>query len=578
MKTSPVLAGSAGNAANDVNGSPASSRRRDATRPSSQSSSHPPEPSSTASSRQMLVSTCSQQYSNAPSSHHQIAESMIRPRDAAAYTASMTSDQQLQQKPSHNKRRGSLARETDSATPTIAGPSGSTTSVRASSAPKRAKTGQLPPKILPQQYEFCAVEDIVELIAHMLAELIATNDAIQISSGGLTRFHSRTAPGISVRDYLHRLARHATLTPPLLLAMVYYIDRLCALYSEFTINTLTVHRFLITAATVAAKGLSDSFWNNTTYARVGGVRLAELKLLELEFLYRVDWKIVPNPEVLVAYYQGLVQRTPQYELEHDDSSAQSSSHGDDEKGDECNDDNGEDAQLEPEREDAIHHLITNSRTPSSREPPRSIKNRIEDTPVQIPTMRPSSLLASVCAALAVHAASQSAEIYIQAISSSSQASPLPLAEISYDLTALASSSILSYEAPEVPDSAGLVRIGIYDPKTKTWTSGTTVASTENFAKGYSPTITVNVNQEGHIMSAAVKGVQIDAGQTRDFGPKVVVLTEREGAQPVLNKPIVLTEGKKVVEDEKTFLQKYWWMIGIAVFVALSGGGGGEQGK
>lgn len=102
--------------------------------------------------------------------------------------------------------------------------------------------------------------------------------------------------------------------------MVYYIDRLCALYPEFTINTLTVHRFLITAATVAAKGLSDSFWNNTTYARVGGVRVAELKLLELEFLYRVDWKIVPNPEVLVAYYQGLVERTPGYALESDGSS------------------------------------------------------------------------------------------------------------------------------------------------------------------------------------------------------------------------------------------------------------------
>lgn len=160
---------------------------------------------------------------------------------------------------------------------------------------------------------------MVELIAHMLGELIATNDAIRSSNGGLTRFHSRTAPGISVRDYLHRLARHATLIPPLLLAMVYYIDRLCALYPEFTINTLTVHRFLITAATVAAKGLSDSFWNNTTYARVGGVRLAELKLLELEFLYRVDWKIVPNPEVLVAYYKGLVERTPGYALDAEES-------------------------------------------------------------------------------------------------------------------------------------------------------------------------------------------------------------------------------------------------------------------
>lgn len=97
--------------------------------------------------------------------------------------------------------------------------------------------------------------------------------------------------------------------------MVYYIDRLCALYPEFTINTLTVHRFLITAATVAAKGLSDAFWNNSHYAKVGGVRLAELKLLELEFLYRVDWKIVPNPEVLVAYYRGLVERCPGYEVE-----------------------------------------------------------------------------------------------------------------------------------------------------------------------------------------------------------------------------------------------------------------------
>lgn len=116
-------------------------------------------------------------------------------------------------------------------------------------------------------------------------------------------------------DYLHRLAKHATIIPPLLLSMVYYIDRLCTHYPDFTINTLTVHRFLITAATVAAKGLSDSFWNNSTYARVGGVKVAELKLLELEFLHRVDWKIIPDPDVLVAYYRGLVQRSPAYVLE-----------------------------------------------------------------------------------------------------------------------------------------------------------------------------------------------------------------------------------------------------------------------
>ena len=130
----------------------------------------------------------------------------------------------------------------------------------------------------------------------------------------------RTPPGISVLDYLQRLAKHATLTPPLLLSMVYYIDRLCLLYPAFTVTTLTVHRFLITAATVAAKGLSDSFWNNATYARVGGIKIAELGLLELDFLYRVDWKIVPNPEALVDYYNGLVERSDGYVIESDSSS------------------------------------------------------------------------------------------------------------------------------------------------------------------------------------------------------------------------------------------------------------------
>src|SRR6516225_9011112 len=122
-------------------------------------------------------------------------------------------------------------------------------------------------------------------------------------------------PAISIPDYLFRLIVHATLTPPLLLSMVYYIDRLCALYPAFTISSLTVHRFLITSATVASKGLSDSFWTNKTYARVGGVSVRELALLELEFLWRVEWKIVPQPEVLVDYYMSLVQRSEGYEIE-----------------------------------------------------------------------------------------------------------------------------------------------------------------------------------------------------------------------------------------------------------------------
>lgn len=168
---------------------------------------------------------------------------------------------------------------------------------------------------MPAAYETCDTQDLVVLISNMLLELIRHNDEIPLQDGRLTRFHSRAPPGISVKDYLQRLTTHATLPPPILLSMVYYIDRLCALYPAFTISSLTVHRFLITAATVASKGLSDSFWTNNTYARVGGVSLKELALLELEFLWRVEWRIVPKPEVLVDYYRSLVERSEGFGIE-----------------------------------------------------------------------------------------------------------------------------------------------------------------------------------------------------------------------------------------------------------------------
>ncbi|KAI9864767.1 MAG: hypothetical protein M1824_004674 [Vezdaea acicularis] len=176
------------------------------------------------------------------------------------------------------------------------------------SAAKRPRPPRPAAKVMPMAYETCDVRDLVVLISNMLMELVRLNDDIPLKDGGLTRFHSRAPPGISVLDYLQRLTTHATLSPPILLSMVYYIDRLCSLYPAFTISSLTVHRFLITSATVASKGLSDSFWTNSTYARVGGISLKELARLELEFLEKVDWMIVPQPEVLVSYYQSLVER------------------------------------------------------------------------------------------------------------------------------------------------------------------------------------------------------------------------------------------------------------------------------
>ncbi|KAK3723776.1 Pho80p cyclin [Vermiconidia calcicola] len=183
------------------------------------------------------------------------------------------------------------------------------------SAPKKSRADSGSVKVMPMLYQNCNSKTLGVMIAIMLMDLIRLNDQIPLRDDQLTRFHSRAPPGISVHDYLQRLIHHATISPPILLSMVWYIDRLCQLYPTFTLNSLTVHRFLITAATVAAKGLSDSFYINSVYAKIGGISVSELAILELEFLQKMQWKIVPQPEVLVDYYTSLVERTDGFTLE-----------------------------------------------------------------------------------------------------------------------------------------------------------------------------------------------------------------------------------------------------------------------
>lgn len=154
----------------------------------------------------------------------------------------------------------------------------------------------------------CSTGDIIVLVSSMLQELVNLNDALPFDASQLTRFHSRSPPSISVKDYLIRITKFCSLEKSILLAMIYYIDLLCTTYKIFNINSLTVHRFLITAAMVASKGLCDTFCTNTHYAKVGGLSKLELNSLEVEFLIRVDYRIVPEAERLDQYFERMVTR------------------------------------------------------------------------------------------------------------------------------------------------------------------------------------------------------------------------------------------------------------------------------
>lgn len=243
-------------------------------------------------------------------------------------------------------------------------------------------------------------------------------------------------------------------------------------------------------------------------------------------------------------------------------------------------------------------------------------------------MKLPTILSGLAALAALASADRrTATIYIQPIlSHHQQSAPVPLATLEYDaggkdLNTAASTEgdadssseikILSYEAPELPPDASLVRVGVWDGSSSSsssiaggggrWISSTTLASAENFAKGYAPVLAVTISPSisastsssknskgaggggggggGDILGVAIKGVAVDAGYTRDFGPKAVLVRTEPGRQVDLNRPVVLgPEGKTVeAEPEKSLLQKYWWLIAVVVLLTMTGGGG-EGGK
>lgn len=145
------------------------------------------------------------------------------------------------------------------------------------------------------------IADISVQLSLVVSDIVRENDQTPFSTSKLTRFHSRAPPGISIKDYLLRIIKFCNLDKAVLLVVPYLIDLFSESYKKFVLNSLTVHRFIITACTIAAKGLCDQFCSNTHYAKVGGLSLMELNLLEVEFLTRVRYRIVPPTTALIKY-------------------------------------------------------------------------------------------------------------------------------------------------------------------------------------------------------------------------------------------------------------------------------------
>lgn len=117
----------------------------------------------------------------------------------------------------------------------------------------------------------------------------------------VTRFHATRAPQLSIRDYLRRIDTFFQCSSECFVLSLIYIDRIVKLHPEFTISSLNIHRLLVTSVMLAAKYFDDVYYSNAYYAKVGGVKTAELNSLEALFLRLLDWRLYVKPEEYEQY-------------------------------------------------------------------------------------------------------------------------------------------------------------------------------------------------------------------------------------------------------------------------------------
>ena len=80
-----------------------------------------------------------------------------------------------------------------------------------------------------------------------------------------------------------------------LLITLHYIDQISVRMPVFVLSSLTCHRFVITSICVSSKCLCDAFHSNSVYAKVGGIPVTELNVLEREFLRMINWNLTVSP-------------------------------------------------------------------------------------------------------------------------------------------------------------------------------------------------------------------------------------------------------------------------------------------
>ena len=120
-------------------------------------------------------------------------------------------------------------------------------------------------------------------------------------------FLSKKIPSISIQNFLERLTKYSKMENNTLILILIYIDRFCDI-NKVRLNYFNIHKLIIASMLIAIKYNEDDYYNNTFYAKIGGVKKSEIDVLEYQFLILIDFKLYVSEE-LFEKYSDYIQNT-----------------------------------------------------------------------------------------------------------------------------------------------------------------------------------------------------------------------------------------------------------------------------
>ena len=103
-------------------------------------------------------------------------------------------------------------------------------------------------------------------------------------------FSSYTIPTISIKEYLIRIQIYSGIESSTLILSLILIDKM-GKRSGILLTYYNIHRILFSSLLISIKYNEDSFYNNTFYSQIAGVKPDELQLLEYTFLEYNDFNV-----------------------------------------------------------------------------------------------------------------------------------------------------------------------------------------------------------------------------------------------------------------------------------------------